>query len=165
MERMHSGSTPCDVMISYRVTETGAGGDGAVFALQGALRARGFSVFVGEGAIQGGEEWPDIIQCGVQRCKAMVVLCSPTYGDTVWTKREFGMADNLRKLLIPVWHSGPYPPAAVAIYLGIKQRIPTGNFSCGYVESGVSHAAIADELADALLRAGVPCDASGRLKR
>jgi hypothetical protein len=144
-----------DVMISYRVLETGDGGDKSVFALQAALEARGYSVFVGEAAIQGGEEWPDTIASGVRDSAAFVVLCSPSYGDTVWTKRELVMADNLRKPLIPVWHSGPYPPKAVEIYLGGKQRIPGGNFNAGYVAAKISHERVAEEVAAALGRAGV----------
>jgi hypothetical protein len=150
-----------DVMISYREPETGQGGDKSVFVLQAALEARGFSVFVGEAAIQGGEEWPETIAAGVHNCSAFVVLCSPTYGDTVWTKRELVMADNLRKPLIPVWHSGPYPPKAVEIFLGGKQRIPGGNFSDGYVAAKIAHSAVAEELIAALLRAGIVPGAPG----
>jgi hypothetical protein len=145
----------CDVMISYRVPETGDGGDKSVFVLQAALEKRGFRVFVGEAAIQGGEEWPETIAAGVRDCAAFVVLCSPTYGDTVWTKRELVMADNQRKPLIPVWHSGPYPPKAVEIFLGGKQRIPGGNFNGGYVAAKISHERVAEEVAAALVRAGV----------
>jgi hypothetical protein len=145
----------CDVMISYRVPETGDGGDKSVFVLQAALEARGYRVFVGEAAIQGGEEWPRTIAAGVRDCAAFVVMCSPTYGDTVWTERELVMADNLHKPLIPVWHSGAYPPKAVEIYLGGKQRIPGGNFKDGYVKAKISHATVAEEVAAALTRAGV----------
>ncbi len=145
----------CEVMISYRVSETGEGGDNSVFALKKALEARGHSVFVGEAAIQGGEEWPETIAAGVRDCAAFVVLCSPTYGDTVWTKRELVMADNLRKPLIPVWHSGAYPPKAAEIYLGGKQRIPGGNFGEGYVKARIAHERVAEEVAAALARAGV----------
>jgi hypothetical protein len=148
----------CDVMISYRVPETGASGDKSVFVLRDALQARGFRVFVGESAIEGGASWPATIQRGVEDCQAFVILCSSTYGDAVvspWTQRELVMADNLRKPLIPVWHSGPYPPKAVAIYLGGTQRIPVGNLAKGYVESKVAHATVADEVAAALARAGV----------
>jgi hypothetical protein len=148
-------STSCDVMISYRVPETGEGGDNSVFYLQKALVKRGFSVFVGEGAIQGGDEWPDTISNGVRNCKAFVVLCSRTYGDTVWTKREIVMADNLQKPLIPVYHSGVYPPPAVEIYLGGKQRIPGGTFSAGYVAANISHDKVVEGLVEALARAGV----------
>ena len=149
----------CDVMISYRVPETGDGGDKSVFALQAALQKRGYRVFVGEAAIEGGASWPTTIQKGVEDCKAFVILCSPSYGDEAvspWTKRELVLADNLRKPLIPVWHSGPYPPRQVAIYLGEKQRIPNGNFSNGYVKAKISTERVAEEVAAALARAGVP---------
>ena len=151
-------SGACDVMISYRVPETGDGGDRAVFALQAALQARGYSVFVGEAAIQGASSWPATIQRGVEGCRAFVVLCSPTYGDAAvspWTERELVLADNLRKPLLPVWHSGPYPPPAVAIYLGGKQRIPGGNFADGYAKARIATERVAGELAEALARAGV----------
>jgi hypothetical protein len=158
----------CDVMISYRVPETGDGGDKSVFALQAALEARGYRVFVGEAAIEGGSSWPATIQRGVEDCAAFVILCSPTYGDAAaspWTARELVLADNMKKPLIPVWHSGPYPPKAVAIYLGGTQRIPGGNFSKGYVESKVSHAAVAEELVAALARAGVTPRGGGAQQR
>ena len=37
------------------------------------------------------------------------------------------MAENKNKLIIPVWHSGAYPPEEVEINLGDMQRIPSGN--------------------------------------
>jgi hypothetical protein len=61
----------------------------------------------------------------------------------------------LKKPLIPVYHSGPYPPPEVAIYLGGKQRIPGGNFKNGYVAAKISHERVAEEVAAALVRAGV----------
>ena len=41
-------STNPDVFLSYRVVETGEGGDGSVFALREGLESVGYSVFVGE---------------------------------------------------------------------------------------------------------------------
>ena len=153
-------------MISYRVPETGELGDRAVFALQAALQARGYSAFVGEAAIQGAASWPATIQRGVEDCKAFVILCSPTYGDAVrspWTERELVLADALKKPLIPIWHSGPYPPQPVAIYLTKLQRIPAGNFSDGYAAAGISHERVTDELVAALARVGVvPAAAAAR---
>jgi hypothetical protein len=148
----------CDVMISYRVPETGDGGDNSVFIIQKALEARGFRVFVGEAAIQGGSSWATTIQKGVEDCKAFVILCSPTYGDPVdspWTKRELELADGLKKPLIPVWHSGVFPPHAVSISLQGTQRIPGGNFRNGYVAAKVTHAQVAEEVVAALAHAGV----------
>jgi len=148
-----------DVFISYREPETGRGGDGSAFALQSALEQLGFSVFVGGNSIDGGSSWPAAIHAGVERCKAFVVLCSTTYGDEVlspWTMRELAMADNLRLPLVPVWHSGTYPPPSCALYLGNKQRIPTGHLSEGYAAANVPTEMVVEELAAALLRAGVP---------
>ncbi len=153
-----SSAGPWDVMISYRVAETGARGDKSVFALQAALEARGYSVFVGEGAIQGADDWPTTIQHGVEASAAFVVLCSPSYGDAVaspWTRRELVMAGNLQKKLLPVHHSGPYPPQAVAIYLSGVQRIPGGELPHGYADSAFTHDDVAAQLAQALLREGI----------
>ena len=150
----------CDIMLSYRVSETGdgAGGDKSVFQLQAALQRLGFSVFVGETSIQGGDTWPITIQEGVRHCKAFVALCSPTYGDRAlspWTLDELTMAKNNRKPLIPVWHSGAFPPPSVEIMLGALNRIPSGNLVDGYAAAGISHDCVAKQVAAALRRIGV----------
>jgi hypothetical protein len=152
----------CDVMISYRVPETGDRGDGCVFVLRRALEARGFTVFVSEGGgIRAGDDWPNEIQRRVRECAALVVLCSATYGDAKvsrWTHLELNLAHNLGKLLLPVWHSGPFPPPGVEIQLTTKQRVPIAASASGggYTAEGISHEAVAAELAEALLRKGVP---------
>ena len=56
------------------------------------------------------------------------------------------MADNLEKALVPVWHSGKYPPKAVHIFVGGLQRVPAGN-QCMTV---VGVEAVAEELARVL---------------
>ena len=145
-------------MISNRVPETGDGGDSSVRALQQAIMRRGYDTFVGEENIQGGDNWPSTIQKAVEDCKAFVVLCSPTYGDakkSPWTKRELDMAVNENKVLLAVWHSGPYPPPAAKIYFSGMQRVPAGNFKKGYVAAGISHERVADELVEALMRNGI----------
>ena len=134
------------VFISYRVPESGSKGDNSVFALEAALRSRGYTVFVAESQIQGNADWSETIINGVKECHAFVVLCSSTYGDLTWTRRELIMADNLRKPLLPVWHSGPYPPAGVELFLAGMQRIPAGDYHEGYVSAGISHERVAEEL-------------------
>lgn len=55
---------PAQLMLSYKVKETGSkaqGGDGIVLRLQAGLEAEGFSVFVGESDIEGGDNWVDVI--------------------------------------------------------------------------------------------------------
>ena len=151
-------SSPCDLMLSYRVPHTGHGGDSSAFELQAGLERLGYSFFIAETAIEGGDSWPSTIQQAVEDCKAVVVLSSPDYGNedqSPWTKRELELAANLKKPLIPVWHSGPYPPPAVQIYLSGVQRIPSGNFAKGYVSAGISHEAVVKQLAKALKRKGI----------
>jgi hypothetical protein len=115
-------------------------------------------VFVGEGAIQGGDSWPATIQRGVEECQALVILCSPTYGDAVespWSRRELVYADIKKKKLFPVWHSGVYAPRAVGMYFCELQRFPGGNLTHGYAHAAVSHEAVAEELAAALILKGI----------
>jgi hypothetical protein len=157
-KRSASAFRPYDLMITYRVSETGEAGDSSVFALKEALEALGYRVFVGETAIQGGSSWTTTIQNGVEGCRAFVVLCSETFGNAAvspWTKRELELADSLKKPLIPVWHSGTYPPPAVKIFLSGVHRIPSGNIADGYASAGISHEAVADQVAAALAREGV----------
>jgi hypothetical protein len=118
------------VMIGYRKSDTGRvedGGDGTVTWLSLGLEKAGYSVFVGENALTAGQEWTREIQAAVKECQVFVALCSPDYGNTKWTLREIQMADNNGKMLLPVWHSGAFPPAAVEIFLSGTQRVPEGN--------------------------------------
>ena len=124
-------SGAADIMISYRVPETGivSTGDGSAFHLRDALQQRGYTVFVGESDIVVGNQWPIVIQAAVEGCRAFIPLCSKTYGDfkkSKWSFRELVLADNLDKPLFPVWHSGQYPPHDVMIYLTGSQRAPAG---------------------------------------
>jgi hypothetical protein len=73
--RVAPAMMPADIMISYRVPESGAGGDGFVFKLKRELELLGFSVFVGEADIAPGASWPSVIQAAVDGCRAFVVLC------------------------------------------------------------------------------------------
>eukprot|EP00808_Paulinella_micropora_P021358 g66099.t1 len=126
---------PLDIMLSYRIRETGAkelGGDGTVIDLQQALQEMGFSVFVGESALQGGQAWASTIQSAVERARVFIPITSPTYGsesESIWTYREIQMADNERRPMLPIWHSGAYPPAGIKIFLSGTQRVPSGNQS------------------------------------
>ncbi len=40
-------------------------------------RATGYSVFVGEDNLQGGQDWVDEIQAAIEGCCAFVILASP----------------------------------------------------------------------------------------
>lgn len=121
------------LMLSYRVTETGDAkdakdhkkkGDNFTPRLQRALQAQGYSCFVGEKQLEGGDEWATTIAHAVKNCKAMLIISSPTYGQTKWTFRELQMADNNQKKLIPIYHSGEFPPnEKVEVFLSGLQYI------------------------------------------
>ena len=133
------GEGQASLMLSYRVTETGdprdtkedkKKGDNFTPRLQRALEARGYSCFVGEKQLEGGDEWATTIAKAVKGCKAMLIVSSPTYGMTKWTFRELQMADNNAKKLIPIYHSGNFPPNdKVEVFLGGTQYI---DFSSGH---------------------------------
>ena len=51
------------------------------------------------------------------------------YGASKWTKRELQYADKLhsergRPVVLPVWHSGPFPPPKASIFFSSTQRVP-----------------------------------------
>lgn len=59
-------------MLSYRITEAGAqelGGDGTVPRMKDWLEAHGYTVFVGESSLQGGQDWARTIQHAVEKCE------------------------------------------------------------------------------------------------
>ena len=68
--------------------------------MQKALEARGYSCFVGEKQLEGGDEWAKTIASAVKNCRAMLIISSPTYGKTKWTYRELSLADNNEKKLV-----------------------------------------------------------------
>ena len=153
------------VVLSNRVPETGDGGDSSVRILQQLIEIQGYPTFVGEENIQGGDNWVDTIQNAIEECKAFVIMCSPTYGhpeQSPWTKRELDMAVNEKKVLLPVWHNGPYPPPNTKLTLSGMQRFPAGNFKGGYVAAGISHERVADVLVAALKRKGIQPSRSPR---
>ena len=158
-------------MISYRVPETGRRdrGDGSAYTLADALRARSFSVFLAERNTGGGDIWHDTIQAAVEHCKAFVAVCSPTYGDSEqsqWTKAEAVLATECRKKIIPVWHSGPYPPAGLRLAFTSLHALPSTpdgqDMQDGYRAAGISDAHVADELVATLLRVGVVPSGGGQ---
>ena len=151
-----------DFFISYRTTETGKYGDKSAFSLRKILRERGFSAFVYEAEICPGDDWPQIINQAIETCRVFVVLCSPTYGTSEWAKEELPLAVACKRLVIPVWHSGSYPPPGSTTYL--RDTIPyprffipdpRGTFNQGYVAARISHESVVDELTAVFAQAGV----------
>ncbi|KXZ51175.1 hypothetical protein GPECTOR_13g662 [Gonium pectorale] len=120
------------IVLSYQIVETGAkelGGDGTVMAMKAFLQSQGYTVFVGDSSGRGGETLGQRVQddAVVVGCSAFIAICSPTYGATEWTFNEFQLADNKKKPILPVWHSGPYPPPKFERFLRGRRRVPHGH--------------------------------------
>jgi len=154
-----------DIMVSFRGPETGETGNGAAVAIAESLKARGFSVFASALSIMGGAKWPVSIQAAVEGCRAMVIIASPTYGASAWTRRELALAAMLGKHLVPVWHSGAWPPPAASIYLAERQYLPHRALNqcsnaMGYAAEGIAVEDVVDELVQALAELGIIPDLS-----
>lgn len=78
--------------------------------------------------------------CGV------CAVCSTTYASETragpYTRKEFMLATVLRKVIIPVHHSGPWPPAGISLHTAVMQHVPGGD--------GVPIAVVVAELVTAL---------------
>ncbi|GFH29087.1 ankyrin-1 [Haematococcus lacustris] len=112
-----------------RVKEMGSksqGGDGIILRLQAALEAQGFSVFVGESDIEGGDSWTQAIQRAIDGCAIFIPVCSATFGAGGWTYKEVLYALSEHKAMIPVWHSSTYPPPDLKMMIQSFQRVPRG---------------------------------------
>jgi hypothetical protein len=138
--RLHPMLRPLktDLMISYRDTETGRGvgtkKSGFAFDLQDALEAAGFGVFCYASSVSEKCAWKNVLLHGIQSCQAFIPVCSPTYGDidvSPWTHTEVVQAERQRRttgapLILPVWHSGAYPPPDLAYELAGVEPVPAG---------------------------------------
>jgi hypothetical protein len=143
-----------DIMVSFRSSEAGE----SAVQWQQALQARGYTVFASPTTLLGGFSWPASIQHQVRECRAFLVLATPSYGASLWTRRELVLADSHAKHIIPIWHSGPWPPPAAAIYLAEVQQLPRGAAVSGlngYAERGVPLEAVVEEVLVVLSQAGI----------
>ncbi len=64
----------------------------SVINLREKLTALGYTVFVGESDLEGGQSWTHEIGRAVRDAEVVVVVCSEGYGESKWTLREFEYA-------------------------------------------------------------------------
>jgi len=110
-------------------------------------------VFVGEPALTAGMRWAETIEKAIKKCKVFVALCTPTYGESEasnWTYRELHTADRLRKPILAVWHSGPFPPLSEKSF---RSAVPRSNKPL--TDSTVAFDAAVAQLLDMLAMLGV----------
>ena len=72
-----------------------------------------------------------MLQNAILGCKAFVPLCSDSYGDSKYTKLEFNFAFNESKPMIPIYHSGSYPPKALAMKFSNMNYVPKSGLVAG----------------------------------
>lgn len=131
--------TQAKVFLSYRKTESGPrgrGGDSSIFKIKDALSKAGFDVFLDEGALPPGH-FESMLVSGIEESSVFVPVCTATYGNpehSEFTHKEFLLAHNIKKRIIPIWHSAEFPPPALASYLATTQRVPSGDVSLGSLD-------------------------------
>eukprot|EP00004_Rigifila_ramosa_P007580 TRINITY_DN185_c0_g2_i2.p1 TRINITY_DN185_c0_g2~~TRINITY_DN185_c0_g2_i2.p1 ORF type:complete len:200 (-),score=46.65 TRINITY_DN185_c0_g2_i2:106-666(-) len=96
--------SPKKLFLSYR-RGTGAH---LVQRLRTKLEPLYSSVFVDTESITGGAEWKRVIEKAIEECDAFVLLCTPDFlskttgSSGEWVVREFCMAVDKKKLILPI---------------------------------------------------------------
>merc|ERR1712086_1122273 len=128
------------VMISYVVDCTGRRGDKSAERLKHRLEREDFiKVLFDTTEIQFGGDFGVTINQMVRTCDVMVPYISDGFAvlrsgyrsdessrfniGQSWTLKEVQAAVRSSKQVVPVWHSGPYPPENLVVELGALQYI------------------------------------------
>ena len=81
----------------------------------------------------------DVLTRKVQECDVFVPILSLEYEESVWCLGELKLALNLKKAIIPIWHSGDYPPPRTILRMQVGDIIiiiivapPVGLWSPSY---------------------------------
>ena len=64
---------------------------------------------------------------GVQGCRAFVTIVSTTYGcehRSKYTYKEYLLAEKRGKIIVPVYHSGIFPPPSLSMDMVTMQFVP-----------------------------------------
>ena len=83
--------------------------------------ARGW-VFFAPDSIDKGERWRDALRGAVNKCSLMVVFWCEHAGASEWVKREYSMAMDLGKPIVPVRLDDTEMPLGLAEYQSIDFR-------------------------------------------
>ena len=131
--------TQCDIVLSYHIPETGKpcpqhpDADGSAPAIARILIEAGYSVPTGQ------DDSPQVASLSriraLQVCKAFVVLVSKTYGDpqlSSHTQKEYLAAKDAGLPILPVYHSGRFPPPGLQDAMGpFMQYVPQSGAMTG----------------------------------
>jgi WD40 repeat protein len=98
MSRTNDALTPDSIFISYSRKDWHE----FVEPLIQRLRAAGFSVWVDQYLIQGGEDWLDAINQAVDTCRRMILCVSSDALSSHYVKKEYRYFIDEKKLLLPL---------------------------------------------------------------
>lgn len=68
-----------------------------------------FSVWIDREGLEGGVEWQEQIQAAITACAVFVVVVSPYSNQSDWVNRETLLADQLKKMRVPILIEGTLP--------------------------------------------------------
>ena len=115
------------IFLSFREADVGSSaGTGEAAKLKEALVRLGFTVFLSEDSIPSGADWLEAIADSVSDCEAVVALCSNTYGESEGVSDEMKLAKLKRKPMLPVLHSGEWPPKNCRLMFAGTNYTPWG---------------------------------------
>ena len=89
--------------------------------------SKGYRVFLDVGMLEGGDRFKAIISQGIVGCEVFIALISPSYAHpkmSPWTLKEFSLAEDEGKTIIPIFHSGTYPPTELRLSLAGINYLP-----------------------------------------
>jgi hypothetical protein len=78
----------------------------------------GFDVWIDQGSLRVGDNWPDKIKEAIDESQAVVVILSPNVEPTSWVHQEVDRAQKKKKLLVPVVYQAGELPAHLAEKFG-----------------------------------------------
>ena len=154
-----TGKDTFKVFISYKkadcapFSDTNPFGDGTALRIKSHFdrsKDRTYEVFVDDNSIKVGENWSEKILDGLTRCDVFVALISTHYADSIWCIRELQEVDRLMKHILPIFHSGTYPPKGQTLILSEKQSIPSGKPLKATVDTAISDADFATVMGEVL---------------
>ena len=130
---------PWDLVLSYVIRESGAEYDDFVSLLKAGLEAKGYTVFLCETEIRGGDNFLCLIGEAIRRCRCFIAVLSPSYGveaRSPWTLQEAAMAgkrfvEKKEPRIQLVRHSGTFElPPALELLWAANNHVPKGRNIC-----------------------------------
>ncbi|MEO1286971.1 MAG: toll/interleukin-1 receptor domain-containing protein, partial [Chloroflexota bacterium] len=70
------------------------------------LKEAGFTVWQDQEQLDVGDVWSDKLENAITNCKAFIIVMSNHSKQSIWVKRELGLAEKLNKPILPIHYTG-----------------------------------------------------------